>query len=413
MKGFYGWRMVFAGSVLQFVQASLLLQAFGAYVAVLTEERGWSKTSLAGAAALQSVETALIGPVLGWLVERVGEHRLIRIGIVIFGLGLITMGMVESLAAFYGAILMTALGTSLAGYLTINIAIIHWFERQRARALASVGLGLALGGIMVPVVAGSITLFGWRATAIGSGVLAIAIGWPMARVFRGRPHALGMRIDGNLPPTGGEPGAGETTANGKVELPGLTARQALRTQAFWLLSLGHGFALFAVTSVNVHAITHIKEGLGYSVAQASLAITLMTIAQICGVLLGMAIGDRYDKRWICAFCMVGHGVGLLTLTYATGPAMLVAFAVLHGTAWGLRGPLMQAIRADYFGRRSIGMIMGLSSAIIAVGQVGGPLIAGGFADLTGDYRLGLTVLALLALSGSFLFLFARPPKLAN
>jgi MFS family permease len=70
---------------------------------------------------------------------------------------------------------------------------------------------------------------------------------------------------------------------------------------------------------------------------------------------------------------------------------------------------MQAIRADYFGRRSIGMIMGLSAVIIAIGQVGGPMIAGGFADLTGDYRTGFTVLALLAASGSVVFAVATPP----
>lgn len=409
MKGFYGWRMVIAGSALQFLQGGLMMQAFGAYVAVLTTERGWSKTALSGAAALQSVESALIGPALGWLVDRVGEHRLIQLGIVIFGLGLIAMGSVDTLAGFYGAVLLVALGSSLAGYFTINIALIHWFERQRARALSSAGLGLALGGLFVPVVAASITAFGWRATAIGSGVLAIAIGWPLARVFRGRPDALGMRIDGASAQTAAATDAPAPTHTDVT--PGLTARQALRTGAFWLLSAGHGITLFAVTSVNVHAITHIKEGLGYSVAQASLVITLMTGAQIGGVLLGMAVGDRYDKRWICAACMLGHGFGLLMLTYASGSAMLAAFALLHGMAWGLRGPLMQAIRADYFGRRSIGMIMGLSSVVIAVGQVGGPLVAGAFADLTGDYRLGYTLLAVLALGGSFAFLLAKPPVL--
>ena len=61
--------------------------------------------------------------------------------------------------------------------------------------------------------------------------------------------------------------------------------------------------------------------------------------------------------------------------------MVLAFAVLHGGAWGLRGPFMQAIRADYFGRSAIGMILGLSLMIIVVGQVGGPMIAGILADL--------------------------------
>jgi MFS family permease len=89
--------------------------------------------------------------------------------------------------------------------------------------------------------------------------------------------------------------------------------------------------------------------------------------------------------------------------------MLVAFGVLHGGAWGLRGPFMQAIRADYFGRRSIGMILGLSSIIIVVGQIGGPMIAGVLADMTGNYRSGFTVLSVLAGLGSLFFLLAKKP----
>ena len=168
-------------------------------------------------------------------------------------------------------------------------------------------------------------------------------------------------------------------------------------------------ALLIVTAINVHAITHLKEGLGYSVAQASFFITLMTVGQAAGVGLGYAIGDRYDKRHVAAWCMLAHAVGLLMLTYATGTAMLVAFAALHGMAWGVRGPFMQAIRADYFGRNAIGMIMGLSAAIIALGQIGGPMVAGVLADAFGNYRAGFTLLAVTAGLGALLFLLAKKP----
>jgi MFS family permease len=86
---FYGWKMVGAGAGLQFLQAMLVMQAIGAYVAVLAEEMGWSKTALSGAAALQQMEAALLGPVLGWLLDRYGPRRFIRAGVVIFGAGLI------------------------------------------------------------------------------------------------------------------------------------------------------------------------------------------------------------------------------------------------------------------------------------------------------------------------------------
>ena len=93
--------------------------------------------------------------------------------------------------------------------------------------------------------------------------------------------------------------------------------------------------------------------------------------------------------------------------------MLVAFAVLHGSAWGLRGPFMAAMRGDYFGRRQIGMIIGLSSLVVVIGQIGGPMVAGVLADMTGNYRTGFTVLALLAGSGSLFFLLLKRPTLAT
>lgn len=404
MKIFYGWRMVGAGALIQFIHAGLLMQAFGAYVAVLSEERGWSKTALSGGAALQSIEGALLGPALGWAMDKFGARTMVQVGIVIFGLGFIVLSQVDTLGGFYGAVLLLALGTSLSGYFPLTVTLVHWFRKRRARALSTMGLGLALGGVVVPAVAWTMQAYGWRTTAFASGVLAIVVGWPLARVIRRHPSDVGETEDGISP----QPVAEGTVA---TEAPQrhFTAGEALRTPAFWLLAFGHGFALLVVTAVNVHAISHMKEGLGYSLAAASFVITLMTVAQVGGVLLGAAVGDRWNKAYIAAGCMLGHAVGLLMLTFAVHPVMLGAFAILHGMAWGLRGPLMQALRADYFGLQAIGMILGLSAFIISLGQVAGPMTAGAFADATGSYRWGFTVLALVAGSGSLLFFLARKP----
>jgi MFS family permease len=220
-----------------------------------------------------------------------------------------------------------------------------------------------------------------------------------------------MTVDG-LPPAAParSEGGGKSDADKPVHEQGHTAGQALRTSAFWLISLGHCLALFSVIAVNVHVISHIKESLGYSITQAALYFTLVLVFQVVGILLGWAIGDRYDKRYIAASCMWAHMVGLLLLAYATGPVMLVAFAVLHGCAWGLRGPFMAAMRADYFGRKQIGLILGLSSLIIVVGQAGGPMLAGVLADMSGNYRTAYTVLALMSGVGSLFFLVLKKPQ---
>ena len=404
MKIFYGWRIVMAGGALQFLQSLLLNQAFGAYVAVLTEERGWSKTALSGAAALKSTEVALLGPVLGWMVDRFGAQGIVRAGIVTFGIGFMLLSQTDTLAGFYAAFVVLALGSSMFSNFLVSVAIIQWFEKRRARALSALQFGGALGGIFVVVVASSLQTFGWRWTAFGSGVIAIVLGWPLARVIRSRPEDHGETMDG-LPPAPRDTGHPETPA-GRT----FSAGEAVRTSAFWLIALGHGFSLLAVTAVNVHAITHMKEGLGYTLAQATLVFTLVTVGQFFGVMIGWVIGEKFEKRLIAAGCMLMHAAGLLMLTYATSLVVLVASALVHGTAWGLRGPFMQAIRADYFGRTSIGLIMGLSSMVTVFGNIVGPILAGAFADWTGNYRAGFTLLAVLAGLGSLCFLWAKPPK---
>ena len=408
MKIFYGWRVVFAAGALQFLQSLLLNQAFGVYLAVLVEDRGWSKTAVAGAAALKSTEVAVLGPVLGWLVDRFGAQGIVKIGIVTFGVGFMLLSQIETLMGFYAAFVVVALGSSMFSNSIVGVAIIHWFEKRRARALSALQGGAAIGGLFVFLVAASIQAFGWRATAFASGVIAIVVGFPLARMVRSRPEELGETVDG-LPPAA-------LRENGlKAVVPvqdGLSTREALRTSAFWLIAAGHAFALLAVSAVNVHAVTHIKEGLGYTLALATLVFTLVTVGQFIGVMVGWVIGDRFRKRMVCAACMLMHAAGLLMLTYATGPVILAVSALVHGTAWGLRGPFMQAIRADYFGRHSIGMIIGLSSMIIVLGNIAGPILAGLFADWTGNYRMGFTILAVLSGVGSIFFLMARRPRRA-
>ena len=358
---------------------------------------------------MHQVEAALLGPLLGWVIDRFGTQGVIRTGVIVFGIGFMLLSQIETLLGFYAAFVVVALGASLGGFFPLNVALIHWFERKRARALSSMQFGFALGGIAMPAVAWSLATYGWRATAFASGVIIIVFGFPLSLVMRRRPEDFGERVDGEPAP----PPAASVAGSPEPVQPArdFTAREALRTPAFWLLALGHGFALFVVSAVNVHAITHMKEGLGYSLEAASLVILAQTVSQIGGIAAGWFIGDRYDKRMLSAVCMFMHMAGLLSLTYAVNHAMVIAFAVMHGFGWGLRGPFMQAIRADYFGRSAIGLILGLSFMIVVLGQIGGAMISGILADATGNYRAGFTVVAILAGLGSVFFLIARKPAL--
>ena len=91
--------------------------------------------------------------------------------------------------------------------------------------------------------------------------------------------------------------------------------------------------------------------------------------------------------------------------------MVLLFSVLHGIAWGIRGPQMVAIRADYFGTRSFGKIFGISSMVVMFGTMIGPIMCGFVVDHYGTYRNAFISIGLISYIGALLFFFARKPNI--
>ena len=280
--------------------------------------------------------------------------------------------------------------------------IVNWFNRHRSKAVAWSQLGYSVGGMMVPLVVLALEAWGWRATAFLSGVAVLILGLPMAQVVRHRPGPFSELPDGEV--------ISESEGPKQVVARDLSARQAMATSAFWLISFGHASALLTVSAMMVHLVAHLSEGLGYSLAAAAVMVTVVTGSQMVGQLLGGYLGDRFDKRYLSVACMAAHAGALVGMAYASETWQVVFYAVTHGLAWGIRGPLMVALRADYFGAAAFGTIMGFSSLIVMLGMSLGPIIAGLMADASGNYESGFTVLAAAAFLGGFCFLFAKPPQ---
>jgi sugar phosphate permease len=404
---FHGWWIVASAAGIQALQTVLLMQGYGAYAAVLRDEFGWSKTALSGAASLQRVESGLLGPPQGWMLDRFGARTIMRIGLVILAGGFFFFSQINSLPMFYLAFVTMAVGASLSGFMSVTTVVVQWFERRRATAMAFMQTGMSMGGILVPLVGWSLVQFGWRTTAMISGVLVLVIGLPLVQMMRDEPEKYGMLPDGERP--------AETVGDGVeaapvIERVNFTPRQALRTRAFWFIGFGHALAVLVVSALMVHLVVFLKEDLGFSVTGATVIVSIMTAITMAGQIAGGFLGDRFEKRKIAAIAMFGHAAGLYALAFGSTLYWVLAFTVLHGTAWGMRGPLMQAMRADYFGRKSFGVIMGFSSLIIMFGNVAGPLVAGITADATGSYRIGFAVMATLAGLGSIFFALATKPS---
>jgi MFS family permease len=194
---FYGWWIVAAGFTIEALIGSLMFHAYGAYLVLLRDEFGWSKTLLSAAFAMARAESGILGPIQGWLTDRFGPRALIRVGMTIFGIGFMLFSQIGSPVTFIATYFLMALGSSLGGFLPVTVAIVNWFRRRRALALSISATGMATGGLLVQGVVLALSRFGWRWTAFASGVLVLLIGLPVAQIVRHRPEPYGYRVDGS------------------------------------------------------------------------------------------------------------------------------------------------------------------------------------------------------------------------
>lgn len=405
-KLFHGWKIVAAGAGIQALQSGLLTQAYGNYAVLLQRQFDWSKTSLSLAFSLMRAESGLLGPAQGWALEVFGAKNVMRFGVVVMAAGMAGFGLIQNLWQFFLAMGLAAVGASLSGFLSVTSTTVQWFERNRAKALSLSGTGFAIGGIATPGVVWVLRTVGWRGTAFLSALVILVVAFPLCSLFGQSPVDRGDHVDG-IPP---EDKADRPSMAEGVSDRHFTASEALRTRAFWMISLGHGVALLVVGAVIAHLSLYLTSEQGFTLQEASFVAGGMPLLQFVGMLGGGVLGDRFNKRLLASVAMIGHMSGLLLLTYATSRWMIWMFVPLHGLAWGVRGPLMQALRADYFGSTSFAKIMGFSSMIVMMGMMGGPLIAGTLADRTGSYQLGFTILACIAGAGFIFFVLATPPK---
>jgi MFS family permease len=405
---YLGWWLVGGSMVLQLLHGALFWNVFGIYVVALTGDFGWSVAAVSSGYALMQLQSGLLGPAQGWVLDRLGPRRVIAFGTVLFAVGMALLASSESLLGFYLALLAVGSGAALAGYLSLTTAIVPWFRQRRATAMALMAVGGSLGGLLVPAVAGAVVAFGWRSTALASAVLALLIGLPAAALIRRDPARYGQQIDGGyrgLPdgPRTGHPGPQRSASDD------FSLREALATRAFWMIGVGHGAALLVVSSVVVHLVPHLTRGEGMSLTAAAAVVSALTLVTGVAHALGGVLGDRFSKRHIAVWAMFAHAAGILALVWLPLAIGIPLFLVLHGGAWGVRGPLMGAMRADYFGASHFGAIMGASTVVFMVGQLAGPTLAGAMADIFGNYRYGFTILAVLAGFGSLAFYLATPP----
>ena len=416
---FYGWYIVGAGIVLNALMGGLIMHAFHFYVAELKAEFLWPATLFGIAFMITRIESGVLGPIQGWLIDRFGPQTMMRLGILSTTIGLLLFSQLNSQATFIGFYFIVAVGASVGGFMTVSVAVVTWFERLRSRALGYMSTGFALGGFMATPVGLMIQEIGWRNAALLSALVLFTVGQALAFLFIRRPEDRGLQKDGG--PAESATNAA-TDTNGAVSSAGsnapsafrhrdFTAREAMRTRAFWGLALAHGAPLLVISGVFVHFTLLVTDVEGLSLTHAGIAYTAMNLAQLVGQVVMGYLGDRFPKRPLLIPAMFGHCAAAILLGVANSYELILVAAVINGLSWGSRAPLITALRADYFGASNFGQIMGWSSIVMSTFMTVGGFLSGVLYDATGSYEIPFTVLGLGALTGALWVLMAARPQL--
>ena len=404
---FYGWWIVAVGITIAILNGAFYTYGFGVYYVPLLHELGASRAALGGVIGLARLEGGLIAPVAGWLIDRYGPRRLLYFGITTMGLCFILLSRITALWMLYAVFLLIATASSFGGGRPINVAVVNWFVRKRARALGILLAGIGLGGSAVVVVGWLTETYGWRTAAIVAGLAYWFIGLPLVSLVHHRPEQRGLHPDGiSMPAVANDSISPESQGQLEVEL---TPRQALRSLSFWMLAVAFASWSVTVTVVAVYHIPFLIEDMGAgSVTAASIASVTLLISVPGRIVFGW-IGDMVNIRILLAVTLLVQGVGVLTMSLIPSLEWVPLYILLLGPAYGGSAALRQAVVAHFYGRRNFGTISGLLQFVDLPGTVMGPIFVGWMVDTFDSYRLGIQSVALfLALGAVALFIARRP-----
>jgi len=419
MRGgvFYGWWLVAVSGFVMVIGSVPLFHAMSLWAVALEHQFGWNRTQLGLALTLTRVEGGIMGPVEGYLTDRVGTKRMVFIGLVIMGAGFLIFGQVNSLWMFYLAYIVMSMGMGLGSWVPMMTLLNNWFARRRAMAISWANVGSRLGALLlVPAIAWAIEPdqgpLGWSVTASLFGIFAIAVAFPVTRLIRNRPQDYGLRPDGDpfVPDESVTSTSGPARENRGGQSTEFTATQALRTPAFWLISFGHGFTSMIIIAIMAH-LGLLLQDQGFPLQTTGWVVAVYTGVAMVFQVVGGYVGDRMPKR-VALFIFTSIQAGaVVVLTVADSLQTFYLFAVLFGIGFGGRNPLTIAVRGEYFGRASFGKILGLSTVPMNVLLLIASPLAGYMRDVQGTYTNAFLILAGLNFLGGLLFLFAKRPVL--
>ncbi len=428
---FYGWAILVA-SVLG-VMTSIPGQTIGVSVFTdrLIEATGLSRLALSNAYLVGTLTSGCLLPFGGKLLDRLGARRVVVLASVGLGLTLCYLTVCDRLSLLFAtflpfssppiaAVLLVLGFVSLRfcgqGMLTMTSRTMlgKWFERNRGRVSGIEGIFVAFGFSIAPkFFSWAIALVGWRATWL---TLAAIVGLGMSTIgwllFRDNPEVCGLQMDGDSAPFSEESQDEDPHSTAQPEpvnkMWGVTRSQAIKTLAFWAVTLAFAAQALSITGITFHIVSIGAES---GIAEADMVNIFVPIALVSTV-VGFVVGlvcDRVRLQFIFMFMMVAQAMGIAAIANLDIAWMIVPATIGLGISGGCFGTLTTVVLPRFFGRAHLGAISGVQMMMVVIASAIGPSLLANVEAVTGSYTGALYGCCLFAPVVITLMVFVRSP----
>jgi MFS family permease len=328
--------------------------------------------------------TAVLGPVVGRVIDRYGGRGVLALSNLVIAAGLTALALAQGPITLFAAWAILGVGMALGLYDAAFATLAALYGREARSAITGITLFAGFASTVGwPVSALLNEAFGWRETCLVWAALNLVVALPLNRF-------LLPAIDAPAP----QPGAAAP------DPMGWTPRREM-----FLLAFVFAAGSFVAGAMAAH-LPSLLERAGASALEAIAAAALVGPAQVAARLGEFALLRRVHPLVSARIAAILHpiGAGVLALF---GPAGAIPFALLFGAGNGLLTIARGTVPLAIFGPQGYGERSGLLGAPARLTQAFAPFVFGTLLDVIGLHVIAISAALWLAALAALLGLRAK------
>ncbi len=397
-KFFFGWWIVISAALQNGLGGSIHWQGFTVLFLPISQTFGISSAQTSLLFALARAENGLMGPFTGWLMDKFGPRPLAIGGTAMAGIGYILLARVDNYTQFLLVyVVIISIGATTSFMQTAFVALNNWFIKKRGLVMSINSASFRLGSaILVPTFSYIVYAWGWQNAVLLLGIFLLVFITPLGILYRRTPESMGLRPDGEVD---------EIIEDGSksYDNSGYTWKEAIRTSAFWFLTIATALRLSIHGAIFVHMIP-ILVWKGISAETAAWYVGFLALAGVPVILLMGKLSDMFGRPKMLALCYSASALSLVLVNLSNNSIyLLLSLLLLVGSEAG--SGLNWSLVGDLFGRKNYGVIRGLLGPFYNAALVVTPVSAGYIYDVTNSYEIVLYIGSIIFLISSFTFLY--------